>query len=122
MGQPLLTCLSYTEITLSKLFGGRGKKIMNIKWKEKIGLLSCVSHCDIPVTFIFFSLYFPSQYFFKEMISKGIDMIFIEKFNSKVKQGCNIVYLTSSTESRQSLYIYIYQSESKLWGSKCSHL
>lgn len=51
-------------------------------------LVSCVSHCDRSMTFILLSLHFPStclQYFLKETISKGVDMIFIEKFNSKVK-------------------------------------
>lgn len=71
-------------------------------------LVSCVSHCDMSMTFILFSLHFPStdlEYFLKETISKGVDTIFIEKFNSKVKQECNVFYLTSSLESRQSLHV-----------------
>lgn len=101
-------CLLYPAIGLSQFLGEMGKKILNKMVGENRALVSCVSHCDMSVTFILFSLHFlsiDSQYLFREMISKEVDMIFIEKCNSKVKQGCNIFYLTSSTESRQSLHI-----------------
>lgn len=103
-------CLSYTAIGLSKLCEGGGKEINEHRMVgENRALVSCVSsYCDVSATFILFSLHFPSiysQYFLKEMIFKKTDMTFIEKFNSKVKQGSNIFYLMSSTESKQSLHV-----------------
>lgn len=103
-------CLSHTATGLSKLTFWRDRKEnKEHKMEAKTGLLSCVSHCDTSVTLILLSLHFPSvysQYFFKKMISKVVNMIFIKKANSEVKQGHNIFHLTYSIESRQSLHVY----------------